>query len=330
MKCTGMQWKKRNPLPDDASTAVAGSANPPGDIWSRLPRPLTGALVPVAALVATSIATLLGAGLSRWLPQQSIALVYMVVVVVMAVGLGVRTGMAVAMLSCLAFNFFFIPPVFTFTIADPQELFALIVFLAVALLTGSLAGRMREVADDARHRSTALQSLNEFAGKLSGSRGLPAILDALAEQAAETTRGEAVVLTGNAEELKICAAAPTRPTLAPVDFQAAQRAYRSGETAHAAAPGWTGAKFEFHPIKSTSGTLGVVGIAAREQGLPRLLKTDCRGHANVSPRRAKKTFIPRPTDLPARCASQDPCQATRAFTNQLSWLSGNDRRGIWN
>ena len=218
--------------------------------------------MPVAALVATSIATLLGAGLSRWLPQQSIALVYMVVVVVMAVGLGVRTGMAVAMLSCLAFNFFFIPPVFTFTIADPQELFALIVFLAVALLTGSLAGRMREVADDARHRSTALQSLNEFAGKLSGSRGLPAILDALAEQAAETTRGEAVVLTGNAEELKICAAAPTRPTLAPVDFQAAQRAYRSGETAHAAAPGWTGAKFEFHPIKSTSGTLGVVGIAA--------------------------------------------------------------------
>lgn len=269
--CT--QWKKRSPMPDRPSTIAADSTMPDGDIWSRLPRPLTGPLVPVAALVATCIATLLAAGLSRWLPQQSIALVYMVVVVVTAVGLGVRTGLTVALLSFLAFNFFFIPPVFTFTIADPQELFALIVFLAVALLTGSLAGRMREVADDARRRATTLQSLNEFAGTLSGSRGFPAILDTLAGQAAATIHGEAVVLTGNAEELQICAAAPTRPTLAPVDFQAARRAYRSGETAHAAAPGWAGAEFEFHPIKTTAGTLGVVGIAA-SGGQRRVRKED--------------------------------------------------------
>ncbi len=111
----------------------------------------------------TGAATFLGVGLSRMLPQPSVSLVYLVAVVMAAVGLGVRTGLAVAFGSFLAYNFFFIPPVFSFTIADPQEFFALLVFLGVALLTGSLAGRMREVADDARRRATALQSLNEFA-----------------------------------------------------------------------------------------------------------------------------------------------------------------------
>ena len=137
-------------------------------------------------------------------------------------------------------------------------------FLAVALLTGSLAGRMREVADDARRRATALQSLTEFAGKLSGSQGLPAIFDELAQQAADMLRSETIVLIANSQVLEVIAFAPTRPTLEPVDFQAAQRAYRSSEAAHTAAPGWPSAKFEFHPIITTARTLGVLGIAPQD------------------------------------------------------------------
>ena len=42
------------------------------------------------------------------------------------------------------YNFFFIEPLYTFTVAPPQELFALLIFLAVAVLTGSLTGRVRD------------------------------------------------------------------------------------------------------------------------------------------------------------------------------------------
>ena len=247
-------------MPDNPPNVASDRSIASADVWARLPRPLTGASVIAAALTMTGAATFLGVGLSRMLPQPSVSLVYLVAVVMAAVGLGVRTGLAVAFGSFLAYNFFFIPPVFSFTIADPQEFFALLVFLGVALLTGSLAGRMREVADDARRRATALQSLNEFAGMLSGSRDVQAILDTLATHAAQTVRGEAVVLTKALDELEIKAFSPRPPTMDSLDVQAARRAFRTGEIEHRAAMGWPSAQFEFHPLKTKTAILGVIGL----------------------------------------------------------------------
>ena len=232
-----------------------------GDVWAWLPRPLSGTRVPSAALLLTAFATALSLALSHRLPQQSVALVYLVAVVVGAVAFGVRTGLTVSLLAFLAYNFFFIHPVFTFSIADPQDLFALFVFLVVALVTGTLAGRMREVADEARHRATALQSLNEFAGRLSGSRTVPDVLDALVRQAAETVRGEIVVLANANDVLELRASVPPQVILASEEWQAAYRANHSGEIVYPAAPGWPGPRFEFHPIKMGAGPFGVIGIA---------------------------------------------------------------------
>ena len=235
---------------------------PHSDLWARLPRPLTGSGVPITALLLTFVATLAGMLLSRAIPQQSISLVYLIAVVLAAVALGIRTGLAVALLSFFAYNFFFIPPIFTFTIADPEEVFALFVFLIVALLTGSLAGRMREVADDARRHAAALQSLNDFAAMLSGLRGASKILDVLAKQAAATVHGEAIVLMRNGEHLETRAFGPRQPVLGSADLQAAHQACRSGDVVHASAPGWPGARMDFYPIVATTGSLGVVGVAS--------------------------------------------------------------------
>jgi len=242
------------------SRAEQAAAAGPRDVWSRLPRALTGAQIAAAAPLLAALATLAGAGIAHWLPLQSIGLVYLLAVVVSAVGLGTATGLAVAALSFLAYNFFFIPPVYTFTIADSRELFALFVFLAVALLTGSLAGRMREVADAARRRALALQSLNDFAARLSASRGEQAILEALANQAAATLGGHAIVLVRDGDEPKAAARVPPELELDTADWQAARRVLRSGETAYPPAPGWQGSRAELHAVRGKGGVLGVLGI----------------------------------------------------------------------
>ena len=231
------------------------------DFWAGLPPTLVGTPVIVAAISIVGVATCVGAGLSHWLPQQSIALVYVLAVVLGAVGFGVVTGLAISVLSFLAYNFFFIPPVFTFTIADPNELFALVIFFAVALLTGSLAGRMREVADAATRKATTLQGLNDFAGTLSATITTPAILLELSKQAGSTIRGEAIVLIADADELRIVGAGSPGDNFNPVDWQAARRAYRSAQTVYASRPGFDGAKYEFQPIIGRTSTLGVVGLA---------------------------------------------------------------------
>lgn len=247
-------------MPDNRHSAAAGQRLP-RYAWDRLPRPLTGANVVATALALTGLATLLGTAIALVMPHHSVALLYLVAVVVAAVGFGMRTGLAVALGAFLAYNYFFIPPIFSFTIAEPEEVFALIVFLGVALLTGSLAGRMREVADDAQRRASALQSLNDFAAELSASRENSAILAAVAQQAALTVNGGAVVLIASSRELELKAASSEAPAMTSADVQAAQRAYRTGEVEHRAVAGWRGAQFEFYPLKSEAVTLGVVGIA---------------------------------------------------------------------
>jgi two-component system, OmpR family, sensor histidine kinase KdpD len=231
------------------------------DVWARLPRPVVGLRVIGASAGLTALATLLGKALSYALPQHSVALVYLLFVVLAAIGLGTRSGLATAFFAFLCYNFFFIPPVYTFTIADPQEVFALIVFLAVAIVTGSLAGRMREAADSDRHRALALLSLHEFTGQLSGTRTTIATLEALATQCASIVRGNVVVIRGGPDSLEQCVAVPPATALESVDWQSAQRAMRSGEITFASAPGWPGARFEFRPLNVNRATVAVIGLA---------------------------------------------------------------------
>ncbi|MEI6573509.1 MAG: ATP-binding protein [Alphaproteobacteria bacterium] len=103
------------------------------------------------------------------LPQPYLALIFLVAVLIAAAGFGRGAGLTAAFASFFAYNFFFIPPTFTFTVADPREFVALVAFLMVALLTGTLAGRLKENAAAADHRAQLIQSLYDYAGDLAGT-----------------------------------------------------------------------------------------------------------------------------------------------------------------
>ena len=95
---------------------------------------------------ALSVAAAVGAGqlLDRWLHLPNLSMIFLVAVIFCAVRFGVWSAIAAAVLSFFAFDFFFVPPLYQFTISEPQEFFALLVFLVVAVITGLLAGRVRE------------------------------------------------------------------------------------------------------------------------------------------------------------------------------------------
>ena len=247
---------------EETSPAPGGTSSlpPEADLWTRLPRPLVGSSVLAGAVAAVTLATGIGMAIAHQLPSSSVSLVYLLFVVLAAIMLGTKTGVATAFFAFLAYNFFFIPPIYTFVITDPQELFALIVFFAVALLTGSLSGRMREVADWSRRRATALLALNEFAGLLTGARTQAAILEALASQVAATVQGSAAVLIANGDVLAVSHTLPPGVKLTSADLQAANRALRSGIDVPAAAAGWPGPTYEFRPLQTARGVIAVVGF----------------------------------------------------------------------
>ena len=107
------------------------------------------AVEPLSFLYATAaVAAALGVGelLTKLTPIPNLSMVFLMAVLLTAVSFGIWPAIYASVLSFLAYNFFFIEPIYTFTVAEPYELLALVIFLVVAVVTSALAGRVREQA----------------------------------------------------------------------------------------------------------------------------------------------------------------------------------------
>ena len=123
-----------------------------------------------------SVACAVGVGeaLTAVLRLPNLSMIFLTAVLFCSVRFGTRAAVIASLASFVAYNFFFIEPIYTFTVAQPQELFALLIFLAVAVLTGSLAGRIRDQresrAQERRSHPVALRLLAQTLGRLERRR----------------------------------------------------------------------------------------------------------------------------------------------------------------
>ncbi|WP_334176664.1 sensor histidine kinase KdpD [Pseudoxanthobacter sp.] len=224
------------------------------------PAGLAGSLL-VAGL-CTAAATLGGVGLGHIVPLPNVSLLFLMAVVVSAVAAGYPAALAAAVLSGLAYNFFFIPPLYTFTIASPHEVFAFIAFLVAAVLTGGLASRVRDQARAARARAAAVQSLYDFSRRLSGAAGADEVLWAAVSQLHGLFGGPAVVLAPQDGALTLAAAWPPDAELNVADTSAARWAFERNEPAGRHTGTLPSSRFHFRPMVGPHGVIGVCGLAA--------------------------------------------------------------------
>lgn len=105
---------------------------------------------PTFLLIVVTIAAWL---LRDTLKLANFAMVYILVVMVMAIQRSTWVALAAALIGFLSINFFLTEPYYTFLVADPLEVLDLTIFLVVAVLVGQLAARVREEADAARQRA---------------------------------------------------------------------------------------------------------------------------------------------------------------------------------
>jgi two-component system sensor histidine kinase KdpD len=96
----------------------------------------------------------------------TIALTFLLAVLLVSANWGFWYAAAVAVLATVAFNFFFLPPLGTFTISDPQNWVALFAFLATAVIAGQLSERARREAVSAIQRRREIERLYAFSQRL--------------------------------------------------------------------------------------------------------------------------------------------------------------------
>ena len=243
---------------------VTGPAEPHRFVWPILPKldQLTSGFLLAGGSVAISV--LVGELLVQWLSLPNVSMVFLTAVLSCAVVYGRTSAIAAALLSFLAYNFFFIEPIYTFTVAQPHELLALLMFLLVAVLTGGLAGRVREQSIATERRATAIGALYDFSRKLSAAPKLDDVLWAVSVQTASAVNGASIILLPDGDTLGIKSGFPPEDTLGPGEWAAARRTWRFGEVTGWRSQTLPNAQFQFHPLKTPRGTIGVIGLQPQD------------------------------------------------------------------
>ncbi|MYN28125.1 DUF4118 domain-containing protein, partial [Duganella levis] len=154
-------------------------------------RRLIGYGVAAAASVATALIT---TPLLAWLDLANIAMLFLLVVVLVAVRFGRGPSVLATCVSVACFDFFFVPPRFTLAVTDFQYLITFIVMLAVGLITGHLTADLRFQARVAAQRERRARALYEFARELSGALQTEQIYDTTRRVIQQAFRARATLL----------------------------------------------------------------------------------------------------------------------------------------
>jgi two-component system sensor histidine kinase KdpD len=232
--------------------------------WLRLPKNL--AIAPLHFLYATlavAAALAVGEALTKITPIPNLSIVFLLAVLVTAMSFGIWPAIYASVLSFFVYNFFFIPPLYTFTVAEPYELLALVIFLVVAVISSALAGRVREQARISGSRMRAMRRLYEFTRRLSGLATLDAVAEGAASEIHASLGRPVVVLL-----VALIAAGPPEDSLDAAAMTAARWAYSHVEPAGTDTGTLPIIPWYFVPLRTGTQTLGVVGVAKEKDAPP--------------------------------------------------------------
>lgn len=234
----------------------------------RLPPRWLRARYPLAAALCTAT-TLAALPLRQLLDVANTDMLFLLTVFVIAVWLGRGPAVLAAFLCVALFDFFFVPPYYSFAVADAQYLVTFAVMLAVGLITSQLAARLAERTAQAQAREAETRLLYELA------RDLGAALTP--EQAA------AIIATFLARldltpTLLVAAAAPDASlfqrygpgVLTPLEQSCARSAYERRCVIEADTLAGTGVAVVFLPLHAANRVLGVLAIAPHSDDAARL------------------------------------------------------------
>jgi two-component system sensor histidine kinase KdpD len=138
--------------------------------------------------ISTASAAVIVAVYFRWphVNETTVALTLLVGILLVAANWGLRHSIYLSILSAAAFNFFFLPPVLTFTVGDGRNWVALFAFLVTGIVASQLAERARREARISRSRQREAERLYEFSQQMLVTGNVIDLLNVLPQMIAVT------------------------------------------------------------------------------------------------------------------------------------------------
>lgn len=206
------------------------------------------------------VATAIASGLYPFVELTNVAMIFLLTVVLVAVYFGRGPAVLAALLSVAAFDFFFVPPRFTFAVSDVRYLLTFAVMLIVALITGQLTAGSRYQARVAMSRETRVHALYEMSRELSAALMLEQIAE-IASRFIESSFSakSALVVADDNDKLRASLGA----TALEIDLGIAQWAFDHGEPAGTGTDTLPGSTILYLPLRAPMRFRGVLAVEPR-------------------------------------------------------------------
>jgi two-component system sensor histidine kinase KdpD len=224
------------------------------------PRPSPRPLGYLLAAASVGGAALAASALMAVLPLPDPGMLFLVAVLASAVWGGLGPSIAASLLGLLVYDFFFIEPYHTFSVAQPRDVIAMLTFLLVAVLTSQLTARAREQAGAARRREVRSASLYAFAREVAGAADADELLRVVAEHVGRAFHAQAVMLLPDGEQLRVRAAYPPEAQLAAAERATARWAFEHGELAGHGTDTLPGSEWLHVPLATVRGSVAVLAL----------------------------------------------------------------------
>jgi two-component system sensor histidine kinase KdpD len=195
--------------------------------------------------------------------------VFVLPVVIAAVQFGWGPALAAAVAGVIAYNFFLIPPLYTFRVADPANVWALILLLIAAAIVSAVAAQSRRRALEAMAAAEQARALQALARDLVGASDGKRIVTAGAEALSRLFQAPVVILMADPEEMAVVAEAGD-VSLSEADREAARWALASRLPTRGGAYPVEEAAFDFWPVVTPQRSQIAIGLAisGRDEGRP--------------------------------------------------------------
>jgi two-component system sensor histidine kinase KdpD len=220
----------------------------------------------IAALAAVALALGFSELIAAWIGAANSDLIFLTAIVAVAVRFGLLPSLLASVASSLSYNFFFLPPIYTFTITDPTNVVAFVFFTLVGIIVSSVAARGRTQARAAMERARTTESLYSFSRKLAGTGTLDDVLWATAYQTALMLKVRVMLLLPEGGSIAVKAGYPPEDILDDADLAAAKWAFENDRSAGRGSDTLPGAKRLFLPMRTGRGAIGVMGIDSDKPG----------------------------------------------------------------
>ena len=224
--------------------------------------PFGKAIIIVA--ICTALAWLMHrAGLS----ETNQVMMFFMGIAFVAARYGRGPGILASVASVLAFDFFFVPPYFTFTVSDTQYFITFAVMLTISILISTLAHRIRRQVETLRQREWRTETLYRLSRKLAATAGTHQLVATAQQQLSESLASEvAIFLPDESNRLKATVGKPNSFAAIEKEIAVAQWVYEHNQIAGAGTDTLPNANAIYVPMACPRGAVGVLGLKPDEPG----------------------------------------------------------------